>query len=90
MLQVYLKYIYIFAGNFCNVRDFKFRGLTSQSYTTEYMLVPLVDQFIEQTRKLNEPMKKSESFNAQLLEANYYFIINLYIVLNHISVCIRY
>ena len=54
------------------------------------MLVPLVDQFIEQTRKLNEPMKKSESFNAQLLEDNYYFIINLYIVLNHISVCIRY
>jgi len=51
VLQVCCKCILkkLFAGNFCNVRDFKFRGLTSRSYTTEYMLVALVDQFIEQT-----------------------------------------
>jgi hypothetical protein len=54
------------------------------------MLVLYADQFIEQTRKLNVPTKRNESMNAQLLETNYYFIINLYIFLNHISACIRY
>jgi len=87
MLQVHLKKL--FTGNFCNVRDFKFRGLISRSYTTEYMLVSLVDQFIEQALSWTN-LRKSESINAQLLEEDYYLIIILYIVLNHISACIRY
>lgn len=53
------------------------------------MLVPLVDQFIEQALSWTN-LRKSESVNAQLLEEDYYFIIIMYIVLNHISACIRY
>lgn len=53
------------------------------------MLVPHVDQFIEQALSWTNQWK-SESLNAQLLGDDYYFIINLYIVLNHISACIRY
>ena len=51
VLQVCCKCIFkqLFAGNLCNVPHFKFRGLISRSYTTEYMLVLLVDQLIEQT-----------------------------------------
>jgi hypothetical protein len=72
VLQVCCKFMFkqLFAGNCCNVGDFKFRGLTSRGYTTEYMFVPLVDQFIEQALSWTN-LQRSESVNAQLLEDIY-------------------